>query len=373
VTELEALLLERLESSGPVTFAAFQETALYHPELGYYSQDAERSGWGGHFLTSAELDPAFGALWAVAFRRTWESLGNPAEFEIVEIGPGEGGFARAVLDAVSGDFADALSYRLVERLPKLVERQMARLSAFDNVVWSSSIEEVVGVEAGCIFANEVLDNLPVHLMEQRGGALVELFVAAESRELVLRPGPVSDPTLLDLVTGAELRLEDGHHIEVGLAAVDFTRAAARAVRRGTVVLVDYGLTWAELQWRPSGTLLSYSSSDTDEDFLDRPGEKDITSHANWDLVRSALEAADCHVTGPTPQSEVLRELGLGQLEESFAASHRDLAAAGRGAEAVRALSRHQALAALADPHGLGGLQVLRGSRGERELEVQETS
>ncbi|MGH2828233.1 MAG: SAM-dependent methyltransferase [Actinomycetota bacterium] len=364
MTELEALLLERLESSGPVTFAAFQETALYHPELGYYSQDAERSGWGGHFLTSAELDPAFGALWAAAFRRTWESLGNTAEFEIVEIGPGEGGFARAVLDAVSGDFADALSYRLVERLPKLVERQMARLSAFDNVVWSSSIEEVAGIEAGCIFANEVLDNLPVHLVEQRDGALVELFVAAESRELVLRPGPVSDPALLDLVTGATLHLEDGHHVEVGPAAVDFTRAAARAIRRGTVVLVDYGVTWAELGRRPpGGTLLSYSSAGTDEDLLDRPGEKDITSHANWDLVRGALEAEGCSLAGPTPQARVLRELGLGELEDSYAASHRELAAAGRGAEAIRALSRHQALGALADPHGLGGLQVLRGSKG----------
>ncbi|MDQ4058994.1 MAG: SAM-dependent methyltransferase, partial [Actinomycetota bacterium] len=343
MTELEALLLDHLESSGPVSFAAFQETALYHPEHGYYSQDVERSGWRGHFLTSAELDPAFGALWAIAFRRTWESLGKPDEFEIVEIGPGEGGFARAVLDAAGGDFADALSYRLVERLPKLVERQMARLSAFDNVMWSSSIEEVVGIAAGCIFANEVLDNLPVHLLEQRGGALVELFVAAEGGELVLRPDRVSDPALEDLVAAAGLRYEEGHRVEVGLAAIEFTRAAAKALRRGNVVLVDYGVTWAELERRPSGTLLSYSSSGTDEGLLERPGEKDITSHANWDLVRGALEAERYEAAGPTSQAEVLRELGLGRVEHSFAASHRELAAAGRGAEAVRALSRHQAL------------------------------
>ena len=363
MTELRALLLEELDSTGPVTFATFQDTVLYHPEHGYYSQGAERSGWAGHFLTSAELDPAFGALWAVGFRRTWESLGAPDEFEIVEIGPGEGGFAHSVLDAVRGDFAGALSYRLVERLPKLVERQMARLNAFDNVVWSPSIEAVAGIEAGCVFANEVLDNLPVHLLELRNGALVELFVAAEARKLVLRSGPPSDPALEDLVAAAGLPLEDGHRIEVGLAAVDFTRAAARAVRRGSIVLVDYGVTWAELGGRPSGTLLSYSSAGTDEDVLDRPGEKDITSHANWDLSRLALEREGWRVTGPTPQGRVLRDLGLGDLQESFAARHRELAATGRGPEAVRALSRHQALGALADPAGLGGLQVLRGSKG----------
>jgi len=128
-------------------------------------------------------------------------------------------------------------------------------------------------------------------------------------------------------------------------------------------MVDYGITWAELDQRPSGTLLSYSSSGTDEGFLNRPGEKDITSHANWDLVRSALRSEGCRVTGPTPQAQVLRDLGLGELQDFFATSHRELAAAGRGAEAVGALSRHQALGALSDPHGLGGLEVLRGSKG----------
>ena len=38
-------------------------------------------------------------------------------------------------------------------------------------------------------------------------------------------------------------------------------------------------------------------------------------------------------------------------------------ARGEGALAVRALSRRQALAALLDPGGLGGLQVMVGGRG----------
>lgn len=360
MTELEALLLEELAASGPVTFAAFQDAALYHPELGYYSAGPERSGWGGHFVTSAELDPAFGALWTVGFRRMWEALGEPDEFEVVEVGPGEGGFAQSVLTAARGDFAAALSYRLVERLPALAQRQMARLSAFDNVVWSPSIEEVEGVRAGCVFANEVLDNLPVHLLEVRNGALVELFVGAEDGRLVLRPGAVSDPHVAEIVPGPALA--EGHRTEVGLAALDFVSAAASVVERGSVVLVDYGLTWAELARRPSGTLLSYSSAGPSDAVLDRPGEQDITSHANWDLAAAALARSGCAVMGPVPQRDVLRELGLDELRESLADGHSELAAAGRGADAVRALSRAQALGALNDPGGLGGLQVLTGSR-----------
>jgi SAM-dependent MidA family methyltransferase len=97
--------------------------------------------------------------------------------------------------------------------------------------------------------------------------------------------------------------------------------------------------------------------------LDRPGEKDITSHANWDVVASALGSAGFEVTSPTPQNKVLRSLGLSSLEESLAERQRKLTAEGRGADALRTLSRRQALGALSDPTGLGGLDVMTGRRG----------
>jgi SAM-dependent MidA family methyltransferase len=360
VNELEALLRARIQAGGPITFAEFQDTALYHPELGYYSQ-ASRTGWRGHFLTSAELDPAYGALWAVALRRVWEGLGGPAEFEMIEVGPGEGGFASSVLGAVEGDFGEALTYRLVERMPALAERQMSLLSMHDNVVWSSSLEDLPVAAHGCLVANEVLDNLPVHLLEFDHERWFELFVGTGRSGLELVPGPVSDPTLLRLVERVDP--DDGQRIEVAPSAIDFARSCAGALSRGSIFLVDYGVTWRALEDRPLGTLVSYSDAGADDLVLDRPGEKDITSHANWDVVADELRASGCEVTGPTPQREVLEDLGLEHLRDSLAERQRDLTAQGRGAEALRALSRRQALNALSDPLGLGGLEVLVGRKG----------
>jgi len=360
VNELEILLRERV-SHGPITFAEYQETALYHPELGYYSR-SHRSGWRGHFLTSAELDPSFGALWAVGFRRAWESLGRPTSFELIEVGPGEGGFANAVLSVVEGDFAEALTYRLVEPIPKLVERQMSLLSTYDNVVWTSSIDEVSPVGNGAVMANEVLDNLPVHLLEYRDGEFVELYVEASDSGLDVAPGPLSDPELLHLLPRIGLDPSEGHRLEVAPAAIDFVRSCAAAVKTGSVVLVDYGLTWRDIASRPSGTLVSYSEAGADELVLDRPGEKDITSHANWDAVASVLRSAGFEVSGPTPQYEILNDLGLPGLQESLAVQQRNLTAEGHGAEALRTLSRRQALGVLSDPNGLGGLDVMTGRR-----------
>jgi SAM-dependent MidA family methyltransferase len=361
VNELEVLLRERI-SDEPITFAEYHETALYHPDFGYYARDP-RSGWRGHFLTSAELDPSFGALWAVGFRRTWEWLGRPPSFEVIEVGPGEGGFANSVLTVVEGHFADVLTYRLVEPIPALTERQMSLLSTYDNVVWSSSIDELAPVGHGVVIANEVLDNLPVHLLEYRAGEFDELYVGASDSGLKLVAGPLSDRELVRAIPTAELDPSDGHRLEVAPATGDFVRACAAAVKSGSVFLIDYGLTWRDLASRPAGTLVSYSDAGADDRVLDRPGEKDITSHANWDVVASALGSAGFEVSGPTPQRDVLSDLGLSSLEESLARQQRHLTTEGRGADALRTLSRRQALSVLRDPDGLGGLDVMTGRKG----------
>ena len=59
-TPLHEIIAEHIRTHGPVTFAWFMETALYHPELGYYRQPERKPGRGGDFITSPEIHPFFG-------------------------------------------------------------------------------------------------------------------------------------------------------------------------------------------------------------------------------------------------------------------------------------------------------------------------
>lgn len=341
-------------------FAAFMATALYHPRLGYYSSGPVRSGRPGHFITSAELDPAFGVLWASAFRQIWAACGHPDTFAVVEVGPGEGGFAAAMLDHVEGDFAAALDYRLVERLPALERRQRERLRDFAGVRWSPSLAEVERVDYGCVFANEVVDNLPVHVVEQHEGALLEVCLEACDGDLVERLRPPSNPELGDFVAHCGVTLAEGARFEVGLAAESFIRRAAAVVPTGAVVVVDYGAEAADLAGRPGGTLAAYSATGADDHVTERPGHKDITAHANWTALRRAGASAGLTMWGPRPQRSVLQALGSHDLERSLKIEE-DTAVANRlGGRAVRAISRRSALGALGEPGGLGGLGVLIG-------------
>lgn len=362
MTDLERILHERISRDGPLPFGAFMQLALYHPRLGYYSRGRERTGWRGHFLTSPELDPAYGELWARAFAKVWFACGSPPSFEVVEVGPGEGGFAHAVLSSAGGAFAAALRYRLVERVPAVAERQRERLSAFE-VSWSASITEVPAAEHGVVFANEVLDNLPVHLVERRDGRILEVCVVSSGGRLAETLRPPAGPELEDWLARAGAEVREGHRFEVAMAAESFVRRCAAAVGTGALVFVDYGADSAGLAERPRGTLVAYGAGGPSDDVLARPGEQDVTAHANWTIVRTVCAELGWDVTGPLPQRDLLLDLGARDLDAELRRLHSEAAAERRGAEAVRALSRRSALGALLDPGGLGGLGVMIATKG----------
>ncbi|MTA94022.1 MAG: class I SAM-dependent methyltransferase, partial [Actinobacteria bacterium] len=71
--------------------------ALYG-ESGFYATTG-RAGRRGDFITSAEVGPLFGAVLARAVDNVWNTLGQPDNFHIVEVGAGPGTLARSILAA----------------------------------------------------------------------------------------------------------------------------------------------------------------------------------------------------------------------------------------------------------------------------------
>ena len=353
---LENRLVELIARRGPITFAEYMERALYDPDEGYYA-GPDRTGWGGHYLTSPEIDPLFGELWANGIEQIWTAAGAPEHFRVVELGPGEGGLAAAVLEAVQGrPLGAALSYLLVERSPAARRRQHARLG--DRVSWIDSTDELSDLGTACVIANEVFDNLPVHLFERSGERLLEVWVRVAQGRLTEALAPPRDPSLT-----ADLQIPPGHRVEVCPAAGSLVTALAAGLTTGALIAIDYGLESQYLRARPEGTIVCYSDRGTDTRPLDRPGAKDITHHVDWTALRRALTAPGLEVVGPISQADVLRSLGAADADDRLHSEHRRALLDGRGADAVRALSRRQALGALLDTGGLGGLQVMAGLTG----------
>jgi SAM-dependent MidA family methyltransferase len=362
LNRLQRLIAEVIDDTGPLDFAAYMDLALYHPEFGYYAAGKARSDWSGDFVTSPQMDPAFGGLCARAFERVWEACGAPDSFAVVEIGPGEGGFARSVVDAAARSaFGEALQVVLVERIPALEERQRALLDGAP-VTWVSSIEAVMPVAAGCLFANEVLDNTPVHLLRKTNGVITELYVIHENGDLRLESGSPS-PAIAHEAQALITEVPDGTTFELGVDADRLLETAAGKIDRGVALLFDYGDTSEALRDRQEGTVVCYSARGVDDRPLEDPGTKDITAHVDWTRVSRVFSGIGWQVSEPTPQHSMLRSLGAAGVIDALREAHDRAVERGDGAAALQALSRRGAVSALLDPGGLGGLTVLVATRG----------
>lgn len=347
-----------IERSGAVRFDEYMRLALYHPEHGYYASGALRTGFTGHYVTSPEVTPAFGALWARAFEAAWRTCDEPEEFVVTEIGGGEGTFAASVSALAGNDFARALRYRFVEPIPELRARQ-ERVVPF--ATWVPTIDDIAPAGYGCVFANEVLDNVPVRIVEGSDEGPMELWVEAHDGILVEGRRP-ADQAMLHFLDEIGVRPTPGSRFEVQEEAAALVRAAAGAIERGAVFFVDYGASTKELSQRPLGSLLCYSEAGVDDRPLERPGDKDITVHANWNVVTGELIAAGLDVAVPKKQRDFLEGLGARELVAGYRAAHEEALREGRGADAVRALSGRSAIAALLDEGGLGGMEVVVGMK-----------
>jgi SAM-dependent MidA family methyltransferase len=357
---LTSLLLQRIRDTGPLTVAEFVEAALYHETLGYYARAGQRSGREGDFFTSVDLGPVFGELLASQFAEMHAALGDGSasdrpgadapRFDLVEAGAGNGRLARDVLDAAERhhpEFYRAARLHLVERSRQARAAQETVLGRHASVLATSS-DDLPRAVAGVIYANELLDAMPPHVVVMRERGLREVYVGADGGRLVTREGPPSSPRLAEYLGSVGGRLEPGWFAEVNLAAADWIRRAGRCLVRGFLVIIDYGHDAATLRSasHATGTLTTYRrhAAERREDgpgWLLEPGERDITSHV--DLTGVALAARDggLRLGGVIDQAYFLLGLGLAQrLADDDSGS-------------PSALARRLALKTLVMPGGLG--------------------
>lgn len=347
MTPLLPIIASAIRARGPLTVAAVMDIALYHPEHGYYASAARRSGREGDFFTSVDVGPLFGRLLAAQIVEMASAVhdAGASRFHLVEAGAGDGRLARDMLDgiaAISPDLYGRLRLTLVERSAAARARQPDVLSAhLGNVAFECTDALPPGI-TGAIVANELLDALPVHVVEMTSRGLEEVHVGERGgslREVLL---PATDGRIRELLDDLGAAIPRGVRVEVGLAAVDWIAGAGRAVDRGFLLAIDYGSEAADLftRRRAGGTLNACRGHVLDPGgWLHAPGAVDLTAHVNLTAVRRAAARAGWRALGLVDQTYFLTALGL-----------TDLLDAGQGVASIR---RRLAARTLVQPGGLG--------------------
>ncbi|MGD9773822.1 MAG: class I SAM-dependent methyltransferase [Diaphorobacter sp.] len=298
------------DAGGWLGFDQFMALALYTPGLGYYAGDLPKFGAmpssGSDFVTAPELSPVFGRVLA---RQVGEALDATATDEVWEFGAGSGALAAQLLGAL-GD--RVRRYTIVDLSGSLRARQQATLAAWsDRVHWADRLPDQMH---GVVVGNEVLDAMPVQLLQRRAGLWHERGVALDESGRGFawqdRPTPLRPPVEID-----------GPHdylTEIHPQGEAFMRTLARHLVRGAAFLIDYGFGEDEYYHpqRHMGTLVCHRGHQVDSDPLADVGLKDITAHVNFTAMALAAQDAGLQVLGYTTQAHFLINCGLlSELEQ----------------------------------------------------------
>ena len=339
-------LVTQIRSRGPMTFADFMEAALFDPSEGYYTTRASL-GFEGDYVTSADLGPAFGRSLARGVADLWLVMGKPATWDLVEAGAGRGILMRDLLGALERERPDAARGArpaIVEVSPRMRAEQSLALEGRD-LRWASVARSLAPIH-GVVFANEVLDAFPVHVLTRTAEGVREVFVGEESGALVevLRP-----PSTPDLRWRIPESVPVGGRWETSPAAEGWVASLAAALVSGYIVLIDYGGDETELLTRQgAGTVRGFAQHRLIADPLAEPGLHDLTASVDFTAIRRAAEGAGLQLVGTSTQREVLVALGIREATPRPATP----------IEQLRAASRRSAIDALLDPNGLGAFKVV---------------
>ena len=252
MNQLRELIADRIRTSGPISFAEFMELSLYHPELGYYARAAQKTGRAGDFFTSVDVGPIFGELLARQFGEMWRSWGlTPVlSAQIPCLRPRRSGRRQRPTRA-------RRARRRTAHRPGVLFRHQTFARRAITARRAPRTSDTLGPHAALLThssSGAARGRSRCHLRERvarraadpRGGDDGERAARslrqtlAESDNFVERLQDPSTPRIADYLSRAGAVMPKGARAEVNLAAEDWVKKAAKSLRRGFMLLIDYG-------------------------------------------------------------------------------------------------------------------------------------
>jgi SAM-dependent MidA family methyltransferase len=367
--ELLKIIHDRINASADkkISFADYMDVALYHPKYGYYSSGEVGIGKDGDFFTSSSLGVDFGELLAEQFVEMWQIMDCPRHFTLLEMGAGQGQLASDILNYLEQNYLDLfklLDYIIIEKSPKLIEKQTENLVKFNSKIkikWKNWEEIADNSLIGCCFSNELIDAFPVHQLVIESKKLQEIYVTDNGKQLKEITGELSTTKIQDYLQLIEIELtseayDNGYRTEVNLAALNWLENIARRLQKGYLVTIDYGYD-ARRYYHPQrreGTLQCYYQHRRHNDPYINIGYQDITAHVDFTAIERWGELCGLEKIGFTQQGIFLMALGLGDRLNELSSGNFNF---------QQIIQRRDALHQLIDPVGLGGFGVLIQSKG----------
>jgi len=287
------------------TLDKFIEESLYNKKYGYYMKK-NPFGKSGDFITAPNISVLFSemiAIWVISF---WEKLNCPKQFNLIELGAGNGEMMKVLVNTFKkfSQFNKSCKISILEKSELLKRAQKTNIKD-TKIKWLNDLNQLDGFP--CIFiANEFFDALPIKQFIKKEKKWHERYVNfANYKKLEYLDIPFDMQKF-----EKEIKFKISYKqtfIEYSPLATEYLKTVINKIKlnNGGILIIDY----AYLEREMKNTLQAVSNHKYC-DVLKGFRNSDITYNLSFNLFDMIIKNLGPCSSLSTTQKKFLTELGI---------------------------------------------------------------
>ncbi len=297
----------RIKLNKKIPVDEFLEKVLYEPNIGYYNNRIP-FGDKGDYITSPIISNLFSEILGIWIISTWEKLGKPKIFNLVELGPGDGSLMKVLVETFKNfnQFNKAVKLFLYEKSSNLKNIQKSKIKN-NKIKW---IKNFNSIKKGPVifFGNEFFDAIPIkQFSKDKKKFLEKCYIVDESGlKETFKKASVND--IFNLKSFKIFKKQDFiEYPKLGFTELD------KIVKKisnhsGGILLVDYGY----LHPFNENTLQAVMKNKKVKmsNLINYMGKADITYLVNFNLLKEYFLKKNLKVKNIVSQKFFLETMGI---------------------------------------------------------------
>ena len=300
----------KIKKSGEIPLDKFIDLSLYNKKIGYYMKK-NPFGKKGDFITAPNISRLYSeiiAIWIISF---WKNLGSPRNFNLIELGAGNGEMMKVLLESFQNfpSFLESCNIIIHEKSPILIKIQKEKLSK-SKIIWVSQINKIKK-NPSIFIANEFFDAMPIKQFRKQRNIWYEKFVNFENYSKASFIEKKTDIKKIEKRLNFKIS-QNQNFIEYSEFGFDYLKNISNIIKKNTggLLIIDYGY----LEKKMKNTLQAVSNHKF-ANILDNIGGVDITHNINFELFKKFTQKLGGLDYNLNTQKNFLIKMGIKERAE----------------------------------------------------------
>ena len=299
----------KLKKNIKISLDEFINLSLYDKKNGYYMKK-NPFGEKGDFTTAPNISRLFSemiAVWIISF---WYNLGSPKNFNLVELGAGNGEMMRIFIESFKKfpNFLNACNIFIHEKSPILIKTQKNKLKG-NKIIWVSKIDKIKK-NPSIFIANEFFDSIAIKQFIKLDNLWFERFVSINEKKNFFFDKKFD---MKKFEKKINLKISNKQNfIEFSEIGMDYLTNISNIVKknRGGILIIDYGYFDKKMK-----NTLQAISNKKHSNILENIGNSDITHNINFYLFKKIISKIGGLKEKTTTQKKFLVKMGIKERAE----------------------------------------------------------